>query len=252
MAGNQIMVEPLVFNIWRAPTDNDVHIEKEWRLDGLDRTRLYRKLVDLNPAGRDEVTIKVQGDLGSAGVQPRGECLFTYTFLAWGALQVELDFNPLQFNTRLPRLGFKTRLSHRFQQVSWFGRGPHESYADRKDSAFIDRYTAQTTDLFHPYLMPQENGNRTDVRWVKFSGQHMPALMIIGQPVLNFSVHHCSLDNLTKAKHINEIHWDEDPYVYIDFAQTGLGSNACGPDTLPQYRLKPEPCHFKFILFLER
>lgn len=80
----------------------------------------------------------------------------------------------------------------------------------------------------------------------------MPALMIIGQPVLNFSVHHCSLDNLTKAKHINEIHWDEDPYVYIDFAQTGLGSNACGPDTLPQYRLKPEPCHFKFILFLER
>lgn len=251
VAGNQVLVEPLVFNIWRVPTDNDVHIEKEWRLDGLDRIELYRKLVDLYPVDQNAVTIKVQGDLGTAGAQPRGECMFTYTFLPWGALQVELEFEPLHFHTRLPRLGFKTRLSRRFQQVSWFGRGLHESYADRKDSAFIDRYTAQTADLFHPYLMPQENGNRTDVRWVKFSGSQLPELTIIGQPLLNFSVHHCSLENLAMAQHTNEIYWEKDPYIYIDFAQTGLGSNACGPDTLPQYRLKPEPCHLKFLLLLE-
>jgi len=191
----------------------------------------------------------VQGIFAADGFKPRADCTFTYTFLPWGALQVDLNFKPLDLQTRLPRLGFKTRLHRNYQSVTWYGRGPHESYSDRKDSAFVDRYSANIADLFHHYLMPQENGNRTDVRWVRFDGSGLPGMMILGQPLINFSVHYCSLSNLTLAQHTNEIVWEPDPYLYIDFAQTGLGSNACGPDTLPKYRLKPQPHRFRFLLF---
>jgi hypothetical protein len=241
-----------MINLWRAPTDNDVHIAKEWRLDGLDRASLYRKQVEFSPNDREPFSINLSGKFGTAGARPLADCLIKYTFLPIGALQINLDFIPLNFHTRLPRLGFKTRLHQAYHTVTWFGRGPHECYADRKDGAFVDRYTAKTCELFHPYLMPQENGNRTDVRWVKFTGDDLPAITLLGQPLLNFSVHHCSLDNLTRARHTDEVAWEPDPYVYIDFAQTGLGSNACGPDTLPQYQLKPEPYHFRFLLFSEQ
>lgn len=247
--GKQIMLSPLILNIWRAPIDNDVNIAKEWRLDGLDRLYHYRKEVKILSEDQENLIISVDGIIAADGYKTRAMCTFSYTFLSWGGLEVDLHFKPLQWHTRLPRLGFKTRLHQDYDSVTWYGRGPHESYADRKDSAFVDRYTTSTAELFHHYLMPQENGNRTDVRWVHFEGSGLPGMMLQGQPLINFSVHHCSLDNLTLAQHTNEIVWEPDPYLYIDFAQTGLGSNACGPDTLPKYRLKPQPYHFNFLLF---
>lgn len=252
VGGKQIMLEPLILNIWRAPTDNDVHIAKEWRLDGLDRTYNYRKRVTIDQEDQSKILITVDAKVAADGGKPHSECQFSYSFLPWDALQVDLEFKPLYWQTRMPRLGFKTRLHRDYQSVTWYGRGPHESYVDRKDSAFVDRYTARTSDLFHPYLMPQENGNRTDVHWVQFNTSGAPAIMILGQPLLNFNVHHCSLENLTLAQHTDEVLWEADPYVYIDLAQTGLGSNACGPDTLIKYRLKPKHHHFRFLLFPAR
>lgn len=249
IAGKQVFFDSLMLNFWRAPIDNDVNIAKEWRLDGLDRLSFYRKEVTIHSEIQDRFSIKVKGIIAADGHKPRAACTCDYIFHPWGAIEINLLFEPLQWHTRLPRLGFKTRLHRDYVSATWFGRGPHESYIDRKDSAFVDRYTASTTDLFHHYLMPQENGNRTDVRWVQFEGRGLPGIMIQGQPLLNFSVHHCSLDNLTLAQHSNEIVWEPDPYLYIDLAQTGLGSNACGPDTLPKYRLKPQSHHFCFLLF---
>ena len=249
IAGKPTFLSPLTLNVWRAPIDNDVNIAKEWHLDGLDRLSFYRKQVKVYTEGRGNKNIYVEGMLAADGFTPRAACNFTYSFLHGGALQIDLHFKPLQWQTRIPRLGFKTRLHRDYESVTWFGRGPHESYVDRKDSAFVDRYTSRITDLFHQYLMPQENGNRTDVRWVHFEGKDVPGMIIQGQPLVNFSLHPCSLENLTLAQHTNEIVMEPDPYLYIDYAQTGLGSNACGPDTLPKYRLKPQPYHFCFLLF---
>jgi beta-galactosidase/beta-glucuronidase len=242
------MIEPLMLNIWRAPIDNDVNIAKEWRLDGLDRAYSFRKQVEFDQDDQGGVRINTYATIAVDGSKPLATCQFKYSFLPGGTLEVDLEFEPLHFQTRLPRIGFKTRLQRDYHTVTWYGRGPHESYVDRKDSAFVDRYTAETADLFHPYILPQENGNRTDVRWVQFSGKGLPGMAVLGQPLLNFSVHHCSLANLTQAQHTNELIWAADPYLYIDFAQTGLGSNACGPDTLPKYRLNPKHYHFHFLL----
>jgi beta-galactosidase/beta-glucuronidase len=243
--GAQVLIEPLVLNIWRAPTDNDVHIAKEWRYDGLDRAHFFHNQMTVLQNHDSPIAINVEGLLGTAGARPIARCHFLYTFLNNGKLQIDLKFDPAIINTRIPRLGFKTRLHRDYQRVKWFGRGPHECYADRKDSAFIDLYTAETKDLFHAYLMPQENGNRTDVRWMQLIGEQVPPIHVTGDPKFDFSLHHCSLENLTHARHTDEVTWEADPWLYIDLAQTGLGSNACGPDTLPQYRLEPRPYHFR-------
>ena len=127
-------------------------------------------------------------------------------------------------------------------------RGPQESYPDRKDSAFFGRHAMKTKALFHSYLRPQENGNRSDVAWVRFTGPDLVDIQIIGQPTLNFNAQYVSLDNLTTAFHPSELCWEETPYIYIDAAQTGLGSNSCGPDTLSKYKFFAEDVDFRFII----
>jgi hypothetical protein len=243
-----VFIEPLCLNIWRAPTDNDVHIAKEWLYDGLDRAIFFRNQVELISNNDGCVSIRVEGKLATAGDQPIAHCELIYSFLQNGLLEIDLNFVPMHINTRLPRLGFKTRLHQDYQRVTWYGRGPHESYSDRKDSAFVDLHTAKTVDLFHPYIMPQENGNRTDTRWLKLYGNDVPPVRVLGGPSFDFSIHHCSLTNLTNARHIDEVTFQADPWLYIDLAQTGLGSNSCGPDTLLQYRLEPRPYQFKIRL----
>ncbi|MFA7407334.1 MAG: glycoside hydrolase family 2 TIM barrel-domain containing protein [Anaerolineaceae bacterium] len=243
-----VFIEPMCLNIWRAPTDNDVHIAKEWLYDGLDRAIFFRNQVKLISNNDGCISICIEGKLAAAGVQPIAHCELNYNFLQDGLLQIELNFVPMHINTRLPRLGFKTRLHQDYQRVTWYGRGPHESYSDRKDSAFVDLHTAKTVDLFHPYIMPQENGNRTDTRWLKLCGNDVPPVSVLGLPSFDFSIHHSSLTNLTNARHIDEVTFQANPWLYIDLAQTGLGSNSCGPDTLLQYRLEPRPYQFNIRL----
>lgn len=243
----EILKSPLKLNLWRAPTDNDVQIAKEWQLDGLDRS--MARLSDLimeNEGG--QIVIRAKGTLGAIGYRPHSRYQISYHFLPSGKLRIKLDYEPLNLMTRLPRLGFITQLNHPYEKVQWFGRGPHESYPDIRESAFVDLYSLPTHDLFHPYIRPQENGNRSEVRWVTFSGKSQPTISIIGHPLINFNAQYCSLDNLTEAEHLSELIWEETPYFYIDFAQTGLGSNACGPDTLKEYRLLTGTKDFSFSL----
>ncbi|HQA29199.1 MAG TPA: hypothetical protein PLA02_08305 [Brevefilum fermentans] len=135
-----------------------------------------------------------------------------------------------------------------YQRLTWYGRGPHESYSAREDTAFFDLHTAKRVDLFHPYIMPQENGNRTDTRWLKLYGNGVPQVRVLGRPSFDFSIHHCSLMNLTNARHIDKVTVQAGPWLFIDLGQTGLGSNSCGSDTLLQYRLESQSYQFKIRL----
>ncbi len=245
--GVEILKSPLKLNIWRAPTDNDVHIAKEWELDGLDRTIASLNEISMGEKD-DQILINVKGTLGAAGFRPHSRYQIEYFFSPAGDLEIKLHFEPLNLMTRLPRLRFQTQLNNSYETVTWFGRGPQESYPDMKYSAFIDRYHLPIRDLFHSFIRPQENGNRSEVRWVCFAGRDLPSFSIFGLPLLNFNAQYCSLENLTQANHVSDLVWEDTPYLYIDYAQTGLGSNACGPDTLKEYRLQPEKFVFSFLL----
>ena len=237
--GIGLLSAPLALNLWRAPTDNDIQIAKEWRLDGLDRSHAHVSGLEVLEEG-SLIQINVTGILAADGYKPHSRYALHYRFLPDKWLEIGLEFEPVNLMTRLPRLGFRTRLHPGYERAAWFGRGPHENYSDRKDSALFGCYEASLADLFHPYITPQENGNRSDVAWLRLTAPALPALNIAGDQNFNFSLHYCSLENLAQAAHWHEIVWEESPYLYVDLAQTGLGSNACGPDTLSKYRLSPK------------
>ncbi len=245
-----LIIAPLKINLWRAPTDNDVHISKEWEFDGLNQTRSWLTNFEATTNVENNImTWIAEGKLGAPGRKPHSQFSLRYTLHKNGILKLHLNFSPLDLMTRLPRLGFQTCIAPNLAQAAWFGRGPQESYADRKKAAFIGTYQMNTRSMTHDYLRPQENGNRSDVYWLKLTNEKGIGLQISGNPTFNFSLHPYSLQNLTKANHLNELKIDPScTHLYLDFAHTGLGSNACGPDTLKAYRLEPKPILFELTM----
>ncbi|MBG0788761.1 MAG: DUF4981 domain-containing protein, partial [Anaerolineaceae bacterium] len=127
--GSEVLLSPLKLNIWRAPTDNDVHVAKEWVLDGLDRThsRLESLAIEETP---EEILVVTKGKLAADGFKPHSAFEITYHFKSNDVLQIDLHYSALRLQTRLPRLGFMAQLAHPYENVDWFGRGPHQSYPD--------------------------------------------------------------------------------------------------------------------------
>jgi hypothetical protein len=135
-----------------------------------------------------------------------------------------------------------------FEQFTWFGRGPEESYVDRKAGVAVGLYSGTVDEQYVPYIMPQENGNKTDVRWAALTNDAGYGLMAIGSSLMESGVSHFTANDLYAAYHTNELTRCDETYWTLDVMQSGLGGNSCGPMTLPQYLI--EPGQFKFsVLF---
>jgi beta-galactosidase len=163
-------------------------------------------------------------------------------------MDISFDLDPSL--PELPKVGIKARIPAYYDRVSWFGAGPHESYADRRASAFLGRYENTVAEMEVPYAMPQENGNRTGVRTFTLSGKQVPPgkpaafTVRTGAGPFNLSVSRYSQENLLAALHpcdlVDLSAGDEGCYLLnIDIAQRGLGTATCGPDTREEYRIRP-------------
>ena len=155
----------------------------------------------------------------------------------------------------LPRLGLTMTLTKGFEQVEWFGRGPHENYIDRNEGAAVGLYRGTVDDQYVPYIMPQENGNKTDVRWLTLSNDDGVGLLAAGKqgapgegPWMEASVSHYTSEDLYRAFHTHELIRRDETILNLDHKQCGLGGASCGPGTLPQYLI--EPGTYKFIFRL--
>jgi len=109
-------------------------------------------------------------------------------------------------------------------------------------------YTGNVADQYHPYVKPQETGNKTDVRWAALSDSKGFGLMAIGMPLLEVTALHYSAEDLAAAKHLHDLTPRPEIILNLDWKQTGLGGNSCGPGTLPQYRIVPSPVNFSLCL----
>jgi beta-galactosidase len=137
----------------------------------------------------------------------------------------------------LPRLGVRLVLPGEYEQFAWYGRGPQETYPDRERGARMGLYRSTVHDQFVPYVTPQEHGNKTGVRWAALTDEHGFGLLAVGQPTLNVSAHHYTAHDLAQARHTHELRPRQDVFLNLDLAQSGLGSESCGPGVLPQYQL---------------
>ena len=137
----------------------------------------------------------------------------------------------------LPRLGVRLSLPARFDCLTWYGRGPHENYCDRQESARVGVYSGSVQEQFVPYVKPQENGNKGDVRWATLTDGRGQGLLAAGLPLFACSAHHFTAEDFTGAPHLSDLKPRAETVLNLDWRQGGLGSNSCGPGVLPQYQL---------------
>ena len=137
----------------------------------------------------------------------------------------------------LPRLGMRFDLVPGFEDVEWYGRGPHECYPDRDRGAAIGRYASTVTAQHVPYVMPQEHGLHTATRWCALSNGTLTVRVDVPDLFMFSALHHAPED-LTAATHDVELRPRAETVVHVDHLHRGLGTASCGPDTLPQYRIK--------------
>ena len=181
--------------------------------------------------------------------QTRFDCTYTYTIYGSGDIildQAVIPSHPLP--PMLPRVGVRLTLPGGLERFTWYGRGPIESYADRKLGAAIGVYSGTVDEQYFPYPKPQENGNKSDVHWAALTDADGVGLLIAGMPLLNVSVHHFTAEDMTKALHTFELKRREEITLNLDHEQCGLGNGSCGPGPLPQYYLRPEPVQWQVRL----
>jgi len=232
-------------DVWRAPIDNDRGfagnpVEPGWRNIGLDR--LTHRVDGVGVEG-DSWVVRTR-------VAPAATALGFSTTYRWRATEdaVELTVEILpegEWSQVLPRLGLRMGLPAVFDRVDWFGRGPGEAYADSRRAAYVGRFSANVDDLQTPYVFPQENGNRTEVRWATLTDPNGFGLRVSGDPTFELTARRWTTEALDRAKHTNELVAADTIWVNLDSAQNGLGSASCGPGVLPPYQLRATPTSFR-------
>ncbi|HQD39642.1 MAG TPA: beta-galactosidase small subunit, partial [Bacillota bacterium] len=212
--------------------------------------RLHERLVNFTwHQAEDQVKVLSKVRIAPPALDWSILCEIAYTVCGTGDVIVEISGTPHgKLPPSLPRIGLELVLPGEFTQVSWFGRGPGESYRDSKLANKFGLYSKEVSELHTPYVYPQENGNRTDVKWVSITNLRGVGLFAAGDPHLNFSAHNYSQEDLERAKHTVDLPKREQVFLKLDHQHHGLGSNSCGPGVLPQYELLPEEFSFRLRL----
>jgi len=247
--GKELISEPLIPNFWRPPIDND------------NGNRMPRRLGIWRRAGRDRKVGKVTSQqispqvirVTAEAVLPVGDnwkYTSTYTVFGSGEIVVAGSIEPGAERSRdLPRFGMQMAIPGEFSTMSWFGRGPNESYWDRKTGSAVGLYSGPVEENFHPYVRPQETGNKTDVRWLALTNKDGAGLLAVGMPLLSASAWPFTMDDLEKAKHINELPRRNTITVNLDYKQMGVGGDdSWGARTHPEYTLPAKAYSYRFRL----
>lgn len=241
-------------NVWRAPTDNDgfkfdphmdvqggrdVKLLKLWLEAGLDN--LTPTIVDVAAQRVNEAVVRITVQSNWQGAADKAPITQTQVYTVYGSGDVLLETNvdvPAAYPP-LARMGLALQMPGGFEQFTWLGRGPQESYVDRKAGVKVGLYSGTVDEQYVPYIMPQENGNKTDVRWLALTDENGVGLLMAGDPLLEAGAGHFSAADLYAAFHTNELTRRDEVFVTLDSVQCGLGGASCGPITLPQYMVLP-------------
>ena len=249
---DSFMVGPIIHNIWRAPTDNDEggdgkSFASRWLKSGYNNMK--RQVININRSYTDDGLFQISVDEKYSSDSANITVKLVYTILQDGDLHITANTNIPEGQPVAPKIGLSFQIDKKYSNLQWYGRGPHESYIDRKHSAFFGRYSGTVRDQYYPYIRPQENGNKTDIRWASISDEKGSGVLIYGLPTFNLSVHQYSLDNLTKATHTHMIKDDGPTTVNLDHLVMGLGGDdSWNPRTHKEYLIPQGTYSYSFTL----
>ncbi|WEG11080.1 glycoside hydrolase family 2 TIM barrel-domain containing protein [Pullulanibacillus sp. KACC 23026] len=249
IAGTELLKRALEPNFWRAYTDNDRGNGSNQRLAAWRDASLNRQLLAFEwkkSGGNVEVTASYQLPTISASF-----CNLTYTIVGDGTVEVLQELIPSQYLPEIPTVGISFEMEACFEHISWYGKGPHESYWDRQTGAKIGCYNGKVEEQFVPYLRPQECGNKTEVRFAKVTNLEDVGFLITAPTPFEWNVLPYTPFELEECDHAYKLPEISKTVVRVNYKQMGVGGDdSWGSRTHPEFTL-PANRPYTFRLYLK-
>lgn len=253
-------------DFWRPPTDNDYGYNMDRRLGVWKKageTAIVKK-AGISQPEMGRVVLTFEYDISGNDNEKIAGYVTTYTIYGSGDIVIKNQFSKVADRVpEIPRMGMQMQLPEDYRNLTWYGRGPHENYSDRKTSADVGLYESTVDDQYVPYIRPQENGYKTDTRWLTLTDDNGSGILVSGNPLICFA----ALKNLhddfespgklsqyrkdakSANTHTNDVRPRELINLNVDLGQMGVGGdNSWGAEIHPQYRLLDKRYEYSFRL----
>lgn len=245
--GEELLEPPMELNIWRAPTDNDRKIKQEWIDAGYDRSkaRAYDTHWEMNGEG---IRIYSTVSVAAVAIQKVLDIEAVWKIYRTGEISVKMHVKKDREFPQLPRFGIRLFLRGEYENLKFYGLGPHESYRDKCRSCSHGLYDTTVEEQHEDYICPQENGSHTDCDYLMLEKENQTVTAVSSRP-FSFNVSYYSQEELTRKAHNFELEKSGSTIVCLDYAQNGIGSNSCGPELRKEYQFTEETFTFdmKFL-----
>ena len=252
--GNTLISTPLKLNTFRAPTENDHAQEGNWEALGVRSLTLSRgSFAVTEDENKQWVDIQVTNQYKTSTNAITFKVLQRFRVYPDGTIAVSTITTPNVDGQILPKLGFRFEMPNACTQLTWFGRGPLDSYADRKDASLPGIYHSTVAEQWTNFIRPQETGNKEDVRWLAIQQETGQGLLIsapqqMATTVGNWRAEEIYTSRGNRVKHPYEMTAAKNTVVCLDAWNRALGNASCGPDVLERYERKNAQTSLNFII----
>ncbi len=255
--GVNLFRDGISLNLWRAPIDNDIlgieefgakKVLEHWKSKYIHLIQHSLKNFTINEINDDYVKITVSSNVTPPVLDWGFNVTYDYTVFRDGAVFINIKGTPYgNIPETLPRIGIITYLNQCFENIEWYGLGPHESYIDSCSSPKFDLWKKTVKEMHTSYIFPQENGNRHNVQYFSLNdGRNILFSFETLNEKFDFGISEYTIENIEKARHTYELKKSDFIQLTIDMEQYGLGSASCGEEPLEKYRLKCKEFDFSF------
>ncbi len=243
--GEEQLKAPIRITSMRAPIDNERKVKQKWywydALQGENLDRQFDKVYECALCGAE---VAVKGSLAGVSRTPYFIYTVKYTVMSDGTIKVALDGNVKDKCTWLPRLGFEIKTNYEKSDFRYYGMGPYENYCDMYHASMVDWYESSADSEYVNYIMPQEHGNHIKTKVLAIKN----GLSFEAAENMEFNVSHYTSEMLMQVTHQDELTKADCTNIRIDYKNSGVGSNSCGPELLEKYRLSEKEIHFEFFI----
>lgn len=266
--GREMLHRGPSLNVWRAPIDNEgsrflndpgkhphqnfyAGLLAVWVKEGLDQLVMEPGRIQgkKNSDGSSVFSIESVWSSPVSGLKFRHQ--HEYVVRPDGLIAVTNRVQPDKDWPALPRIGVTLELVEGMEQLQWYGRGPWESHSDRKNGVPVGIYSGAVSDQYVPYILPQENGHKTDVRWCAVSNAREEGILVAakaGSPLIEFSTSHFTDHELYRARHTSDLIPHKETYLNIDHLHRGLGTPFCSAETERRLGIANKTYNFRYYL----